>query len=66
MTQLLSIQKLQGEHKTTYTYTMYAQIQDTHIYTHVIIKHRARKIFLKKSFIFNIKTRVFMTESFQF
>ena len=38
---------------------MYVQIHDTHIYTHILSKYKARKIFTKKSFLFNIQNKSF-------
>ena len=38
---------------------MYVQIQDTHMYTHILTKYRARNSFMTKSFIFNIKNKSF-------
>ena len=42
-----------------YTRNMYAKIQDTHMYTHILTKYRARNSFMTKSFIFNIKNKSF-------
>ena len=38
---------------------MYAQIHDTHMYTHILTKYRARNIFMTKSFLFNIQNKSF-------
>ena len=38
---------------------MYMQIHDTHMYTHIITKYRARNIFMTKSFLFNIQNKSF-------
>ena len=39
--------------------SMYVQIHDTHIYTHILSKYKARKSFTKKSFLFNIQNKSF-------
>ena len=48
---------------------MYMNIHDTHMYTHIYIystyitiKYNAGKIFMTRSYIFNIKTIIFMIE----
>ena len=38
---------------------MYVQIRDTHMYTHILTKYRARKSFMTKSFLFNRQNKSF-------
>ena len=45
---------------------MYVQVHDTHMYTHILTKYRARKSFITRSFIFNIQKKRLMTELFNF
>ena len=33
----------QGKHENAYKLNMYAQIHDTHMYTHILTKYRLRK-----------------------
>ena len=55
----LKIQQLQVKLETTYTHTMYVQIYDTHMYTH-ISKYRARIFAIRMPFLFNIKNKSFL------
>ena len=54
----LSIQQLQVKHENTYKHTMYVQIYDTHMYTH-IHKNRARNSFITMPFLFNVQNKSF-------
>ena len=38
---------------------MYVKIKDTHIYTHMLSKYRARKNFMTHSFLFIIQNKKF-------
>ena len=55
---------IKRKNETAYTHTRYVQINNTHMYTHILIKYRARTIFMMKSFLFNIQKIFFMEESF--
>ena len=45
---------------------MYAQIYDTHMYTHILTKYRARKSFMAREFLFNIINKIFHDEVISF
>ena len=59
MTWSLSIQILQGKHELTYTHSIYVQIHDTSMYTHILSKYRARKSFMTRSFLFKTQNKSF-------
>ena len=59
MTWSLSIQKLQGKHETTYTYTIYLLVEYTHMYIH-IRKYRGKNSLMTNSILFNIQKKEFL------
>ena len=38
---------------------MYVQIHDKYMYTHILTKYTARKVFMKSSILFNIQNKSF-------
>ena len=39
--------------------TMYVQIHETNMYTHILTKYNTRKIFMTKLFLFNTQNKIF-------